>query len=133
MIPLNIEISHPRFWVHDFCKIQIIYSTTTLLSGTNSLLFIGFQYNPDVWVTSDQTYGMKKSSGCSSSTYLNLSSGNFWNEQIKKPDKSSKHFVRKHQTKYIFIYSYSNRFILKLHFTIKNITIKFKTVLREVI
>ncbi|TRY95048.1 hypothetical protein DNTS_004683 [Danionella cerebrum] len=29
----------------------------------------------------DQTYGMKKSSGCSSSTYLNFSSGNFCSTQ----------------------------------------------------
>ncbi|KAJ0057131.1 hypothetical protein NL108_002056 [Boleophthalmus pectinirostris] len=33
--------------------------------------------------TKDQTYGMKKSSGWSSSTYLNLSSGNFCQENTK--------------------------------------------------
>uniref|UniRef100_G3PW09 Uncharacterized protein n=1 Tax=Gasterosteus aculeatus TaxID=69293 RepID=G3PW09_GASAC len=44
----------------------------------NSSMPCGLQWRPTPELkTRDQTYGMKKSSGWSSSTYLNLSSGNF--------------------------------------------------------
>ncbi|KAJ0013043.1 hypothetical protein NQD34_017377 [Periophthalmus magnuspinnatus] len=53
----------------------------------NSSMPCGLQCRPTPELkTKDQTYGMKKSSGWSSSTYLNLSSGNFCqdNKKLKK-------------------------------------------------
>lgn len=47
----------------------------------------GFQWSPTPELkTRDQTYGMKKSSGWSSSTYLNFSSGNFYTVITRRTD-----------------------------------------------
>ena len=58
------------------------------LSAANSLMLAGFQYSPDDWHTKDHTYGIKKSSGWSSSTYLNFRSGNFCNNPVTSQHSS---------------------------------------------
>ena len=53
-----------------------------------SSILSGSQYKLEEWYTNDQTYGIKNSSGWSSSTYLNFKSGNFCKRE-KDSNRSS--------------------------------------------
>ena len=71
-----------RFMTHNICIYTYIHCYTVLREKSSTLS--GSQYKLEEWYTNDQTYGMKNSSGWSSSTYLNFRSGNFCGNRINR-------------------------------------------------